>query len=184
MAHILVVEDEINIRELISDILTREGHSIIGVGSGEDAITRAKKEPFDLAVLDLRLPGIDGIETMHRLQKLPEVSFPDVIIITAHATVEAAVEGMRAGAVDFLIKPFEPDALRDAVGRAMSETIAFDRAAKIEPKVLQHNIKFVGQSKELKKLLRSIQQVAGTDATVLLPGESGTGMDLVALGLL
>jgi len=202
MANILVVDDERNMRELIADILAREGHNIKGVGSGESALEAAAKERFDLVILDLKLPGIDGIETMRELRLDPDALLPDVIIITAHATVDAAVEALRAEAIDFLIKPFEPDALRDAVRRATSESLAFDRAAATaDPLVLPQDMGFsedmgivrdednpppmgfVGRSKQLRELLRAVQQIAGTDATVLIMGETGTGKELVARAL-
>ncbi|GEM_PF-460506 len=201
MGNILVVDDEKNMRELIADVLARDGHNITGVGSGESALEVASKERFDLVVLDLKLPGIDGIETMYQLRRSPDASLPDIIIITAHATVDTAIEALRGGAIDFLIKPFEPGALRDVVRRAGSEYLAFDRAAKavpiLDPKDFgipddmgfikdedaDPPLGFIGRSKELKELFRSVQQVAGTDATVLIMGETGVGKELVARAL-
>jgi len=196
MADILVVDDERNMRKLIKDILVRDGHAITTVASGEKALKAAAKQQFDLVVLDLKLPGIDGIETLQRLRPQRDAAAPDVIIITAHATVDAAVEALRAGAIDFLIKPFEPSVLRDTVQRALSESEAFDRTAAtvpvLDPKqfVLPDDLKkiasedsapsIVGRSKELRQLLTRVQQVAGTDATVLITGETGTGKELVA----
>jgi DNA-binding NtrC family response regulator len=196
MADILVVDDERNMRKLIKDILVRDGHAITMVASGEKALKAAAKQQFDLVVLDLKMPGIDGIETLQRLRPQRDAAAPDVIIITAHATVEAAVEALRAGAIDFLIKPFEPSVLRDTVQRALSESEAFDRTAAtvpvLDPKqfVLPDDLKkivsedsapgIVGRSKELRQLLTRVQQVAGTDATVLITGETGTGKELVA----
>ena len=116
-AKILVVEDEANIRSLLEDMLTRDGYHVETVESGEVALKRISLQIFDLALIDLKLPGIDGIELMARLrQQLPEIV---VIVLTAHASLETAVEALRQGAHDYLFKPCKTAELLESVGKGL-----------------------------------------------------------------
>ena len=113
---ILVVDDEIDIREGIERILTRMGHGVVKAGRGEEALDILAREPLDLAILDLKMPGMDGMELHQRLRALNDRII--VIIITGYATIETAIEAMKQGAYDFIPKPFEPEHLRIVVRRA------------------------------------------------------------------
>ncbi|MEW5958658.1 MAG: response regulator transcription factor [Chloroflexota bacterium] len=116
-ANILVVEDEANIRASVENILIDDGHQVVAVGSGEEALARISTETFDLALLDLKLPGIGGIEVLTSLrQQSPETA---VIILTAHASLDTAVEALRLGAIDYLFKPCIPVELGESIRRGL-----------------------------------------------------------------
>ncbi len=115
--HILVVDDEKIIRDGSSRILAKEGYAVITAGSGEEALERFDREPFDLILLDVKMPGIGGIETLRKLKEIdPGLT---VLIVTGYPSTETAVKAIKLGAYDYVTKPFTPDVLRVAVNRAL-----------------------------------------------------------------
>jgi len=180
VGRILVIDDESIIREVLEDILAREGHTITAVGDAETGLKALDQNPFDLVVLDLMLPGLGGLETLKEIKSKE----PDqvVVMITAYGSVETAVQAMRMGAHDYLTKPFKNEdvlrTLRNGLRhrRLLSENRSLRRA-------LQGHARFgelVGKSKAMQDLYRMIEQVAPSRSTVLIQGESGTGKELVA----
>ena len=169
MDKILIVEDNRNFRKMLELNLKRFGLDFVSYSTGEDAILAFNRDIFSLGVIDLKLPGIDGIQLLSNiLEYAPD--FP-VIIITAYGAVEIAVEAVKKGAWDFIQKPFDPELLIDKINRAITEK-------SIERKGKQRRI--VGNSEGVKRAIQLTKKVSITDTTVLLLGESGTGKELFA----
>lgn len=177
---ILVVDDEASVRKSLGGWLEEEGYSVGLAASAKEALEALARDDWDIYLVDIKMPGIDGLELQRRLRDAqPEAT---VIIMTAYASVETAVEAMKQGAYDYVVKPFEPEelgrVLRKAVARKrlVDENVTLRR--KIEEMSAFHGI--VGETREIKKVLEEVELVAETDTTVLVRGESGTGKELVA----
>ena len=179
MFRILVVDDEVPITILLSKILKREGYVVETAGSGEEALAKLPEFVPNLVITDLKMPGIDGIELMRRIRReRPEIDF---ILLTAYATVENAVEAMKAGAREYLIKPLkEPEELRAAVARVLERQALADANALWQTQLAQglppKEVLFAG----MEQVWQEVERVSATGATVLLTGESGTGKSLIA----
>ena len=180
-SRILVVDDERMIRWSIQQALAKDGHSVSTVETGEEAVAQAADESPDLVLLDITLPGIDGIEVLRRLKTQdPAIT---VVMLTAIEELKVVVEAMRLGAYDYVSKPFELDRLRVIVQNALDrrelrQEVEFHRKESVR-KYGFHRI--VGQSPGLRAVVEIARKVAKSEAaTVLLQGESGTGKDLVA----
>ncbi len=177
---VLIVDDEKNMRLSLSSILTDEGYRTRVVESAEQALTLLAQEEFLMVITDARLGGMSGYEFLKQAVKM----FPGVplLMITAYATPKLAVEAIKAGAIDYLAKPFAPEELLHAVARCaerqrlLRENAAL-RARTVEPYRLEQ---IIGESPKIKELRQLIQTVAPTHATVLILGESGTGKELIA----
>jgi len=166
-AHILVVEDDLDLREALTDTLELAGYQISEADCGEKALDVLALKTFDLVVSDVNMPGIDGHELLARINSL--YPFIPVILATAYGNVERAVDAMRVGAVDYLIKPFKPEVLVETVGKYLSGPILTN--ADSGP---------VAEETSSKQLLGMAQRVALSDSTVLISGESGTGKEVLA----
>ncbi|MFO0678923.1 MAG: sigma-54 dependent transcriptional regulator [Polyangiaceae bacterium] len=174
---ILVVDDESSARTGLAKLLEQEGFAVVTAGDGREAIERAADAPPDVVVTDLKMPNMDGIELLGRLRELdPEIP---VIVATAFGDVATAVRAMRAGASDFVTKPIEFDALVVGIERALER-----RALRSEVENLRRHVReregegvvgLIGTSPAMQKVYRVARQVAGSRATVLVTGESGTG---------
>ncbi|HXE90357.1 MAG TPA: sigma-54 dependent transcriptional regulator [Terriglobales bacterium] len=188
MHSVLIVDDEPGIRESLEGVLADEGYATTAVESGEACLQALKKRPYDVVLLDIWLPGIDGLETLERIRQshAPSPSqadeAPEVIIISGHGTIETAVRATKLGAFDFLEKPLSLEKtlilVKNAVEarRLRSENRDFKR---------QHQSKseIVGESVPMKALRKQIALMAPTNGRVLIYGESGTGKELVALAI-
>ena len=179
-ARILVADDEPAIRWLLERLLRQAGHSVTVVEDGTAALARTAAEPFDLAFLDVRMPGLDGLEALSQLrQTAPDTA---VIVMTAHGSVRAAVEAMQRGAYDYLTKPFDNDEVRLLVERA-TEAKALAREV-VALRTGIHEVwefgALVGKSPKMQEVYKTIGRIAGTEVSVLLRGESGTGKEVVA----
>ena len=180
MSKILVVDDEQSMRDFLAIMLTKEGHEVVTAKNGADAIKAVQAEIFDLVITDVKMPGADGIDVLKSVKEIsPETV---VIMITAFATTETAVEAMKIGAYDYIIKPFKVDELKLIIYNSLEkrylrkENILLKR--EIESKAGFAN--FIGKSEPMQKVFSLIRQVADTTSTVLITGESGTGKELVA----
>src|SRR5512145_1238899 len=178
---IMVVDDERMIRWSIQQALTRDGHSVAAVETGEEAVSQASDEVPDLVFLDITLPGIDGLEVLRRLKSIdPSVT---VVMVTATEDLKTAVEAMRLGAYDYVSKPFDIDRLRVIAQNALDrhelrQEVEFHRKESVK-KYGFHRI--VGASRKLAEVVEIARKVARSEAsTVLIQGESGTGKDLLA----
>jgi len=179
MYKILIADDEKNLRWVLAKNLKEEGFSIIEAEDGEEAFNSfVDKEP-DMVILDYRMPKIDGMEVLHRINKINE-KIP-VIMITAHGNTEAAVEAMKLGAVDYLTKPFDMEELKIKINKAlnidwMTREIEYLKSENVQP----FDKRIIGSSRIMHEVFEMIEKVADTHATVLITGESGTGKELIA----
>ena len=177
---ILVIDDEEHMLVLFESVLGKEGYAVVCAASAEDALRLLETEEFDLIVSDLLLPGMDGLTLLQQIKALrPTLPY---ILLTGHGTVRSAVEAMKEGATDYLTKPVDTDELKVVIAKALelrrlTREVEHLRAQVANGHVFPH---IVGQSKPLQALLRLVDLVAGSDATVLLQGESGTGKELIA----
>ena len=178
--YILIVDDEDTQRSLLAGFLKKKGYTVATAASGKEAIEKNRTQGFDLAILDLKMPEIDGIETMTKMKETdPETYF---IILTGFGTVESAVEAMKLGAYDYLGKPINLDELERLIERIQEEQVVHR-----ELEVLREELEvdfdpesFIAESKQMKEVLGLISRVAKSDSTVLVSGESGTGKEVVA----
>jgi len=182
-AKILVVDDESSQRKMLKANLSLDGYQVFEADDGSDAIGKVTAEFFDLILMDNRMSQIDGIEALREIKKISP-GIP-VIIITAYASVETAVEALRAGAHDYLTKPLDIDELRIKV----LQTLEFWRL-KEENLIQKRRIenlfdasKIIGRSAKMREILETVAMVAPTEASVLILGESGTGKELIANAL-
>jgi two-component system, NtrC family, response regulator AtoC len=181
---ILVVDDEPNLRRVLSAQLERDGYDVHAAEDGEQALAILKEHHIDLVITDLRMPRIDGMELLRRAQKL-DAELP-VVMITAHGTVDNAVEALKTGAFDYLTKPFDQLEVRTIVAKALrTRDLSAAEASRpfheIPPEGARYGI--IGQSPSILDLYAVLDRVADTPTTVLITGESGTGKELVARAL-
>jgi two-component system, NtrC family, nitrogen regulation response regulator NtrX len=177
MARILIVDDEQSIRETLREILEYEGYEIEEAKDGEKAIALIKKFNYDAVLSDIKMPKLDGIEVLEKAKSIaPELPF---IMISGHGTMETAIEATKKGAFDFINKPPDLNKLLITVRNAVDKNNLV-----IETKVLKRQItktrEILGDSPSIKKIKKTIEKVAPTDARVLITGENGTGKELVA----
>ncbi len=177
---ILVVDDDEAMRVSFEKFLAKEGHLAVIVENGAQALEKIRSRQFDLAFIDLKLPGIDGIELLKLIRaKNPRL---DIVIITGYGTVETAVEAIKLGAYDYIQKPFSLEAIRQVINKiqekrtilrnAAARQLKFDRDGQIET--------IIGESPRMIEVYELVQKVAPTDSTVLITGETGTGKELIA----
>jgi DNA-binding NtrC family response regulator len=179
---VLVVDDEKTLRGILTTVLGESGYDVLAVESGEEAITRAPDFGPDVALLDLRLTGIDGVETMERLRDSLGPAAPVFIIMTAHGTIRSAVDAIRKGALDYVTKPFDNDELKLTVLRAV-QLRRLERRVEVLESQLEDRFRpenMVGQSGAMDAVFRMTGKIAPLDTTVLISGETGTGKELVA----
>ena len=179
-ANILVVDDQESMRDSCQQSLSRTGYDVDTANNGEQGLDFLKKKSYDLVILDLKMPGLNGIDVLKKIKENdPELV---VIVITGYATIESAVEAMKYGAFDFIPKPFTPESLRVIVKRALST-----REITLENVFLRNELKkglgseiIVGNDKSMKAVEQLVKKVGPTDTTVLITGESGTGKEVIA----
>ena len=178
--NILVVDDEANIRRTLSVCLESEGHRVTAVSNFQDALSEASQKSFDMAFVDLRLGAADGMDLIPRL--LASTPWLKIIVITAYSSIETAVEAMRRGAADYIPKPFTPAQVTMAVNK-VAEVLSLERRVERLQEELgrsEPGTVFSSMSPAVQKMVRLARDVASTDATVLLRGESGTGKTVLA----
>ena len=174
---ILVADDEIDTLDLCSKVLSREGYIISTVKDGLEAINMIEKEPFDLLLLDIRMPGKNGMEVLNAATAIGL----DTVMITAYASVETAVEAMKKGARDYLAKPFAAAEIRSVVDKVISRQGV--RLTEAHLKDAQGFCGLVGTSPAMQELYKMIETIADAESSVLIEGESGTGKELVAMAI-
>lgn len=177
---ILVVDDEAAIRESLNDWLMEDGYEVGLADGGEPAVAMVGEENWDVVLLDLKMPGMDGLEAMEKIK----AARPDceILMMTAFATIDTAVQAIKLGAFDYLVKPFDPDQIEMQIRKILShkdlvmENILLRQ--QLEEKSQYDEI--IGKSDAMQDVFDLISRVAPTDSTVLITGESGTGKELVA----
>ncbi|MBC8199678.1 MAG: sigma-54-dependent Fis family transcriptional regulator [Desulfobacterales bacterium] len=180
MAKILVVDDDPSMREFLEILLTTEGYEVTSASGGKEALGLCKKHKFDLAITDLKMPKVDGIDVLKTIREIsPETM---VILITAFASGETAIAAMKEGAYDYLEKNFDVEDLKAVIKDALSK-----KGVKEEDAVFMKDVEdalsfgdMIGKSKGMLKVYSLVKKVADTTANVLITGESGTGKELVA----
>ena len=179
-AQILVVDDDKTMRDACHQILARQGFQVEEATSARQGLSLLERSSFDVILLDLVMPDLDGLETLKKIKALDNDC--EVVIITGYGSIPAAVEAMQAGAFHFLSKPFVPDDLRAVITRALEK-----RRLNLENLYLHQELKskagwdtVVSQSESMARVLDMASRVAGTDSTVLITGESGTGKSIIA----
>ncbi len=177
---ILIADDEDGVRWVLEKGLREAGYEVTSVGDGEAALRHAEAEPYELIFLDVRMPGLDGLTVLRHLR----ASRPDalVIVMTAHGTMETAIQAMQRGAYDYLAKPFDIDEVLLLAERALAARRLSQEVAQLKTG-LQEVWEFgalIGRHPRMQEIYKAIGRVAASDVTVLLRGESGTGKELVA----
>jgi DNA-binding NtrC family response regulator len=178
-ASLLIVDDESVVRESLGKWFEEEGYLVETAASAREALLKLPRQRWDLALVDIKMPGMDGLELHRKIRQVdPEIT---IIIMTGYASVETAVQALKDGAYDYITKPFDPDDLARLVRKALEH-----RQIKAENVRLRESleeaqaVELVGQSKPMQKAMELIRTVAPMDTTVLIHGESGTGKELVA----
>lgn len=177
---ILVVDDELSIRISLGDLLRRDGYQVEVAESAESALEMLKTQSFDLLMVDVKMPGMDGLEMLERVKEDdPETT---VVVMTAYSSIDSAVQAMKLGAIDYVVKPFDPLKIGTLVKQIFENELM-----RREYKLLKHQVKvcgsygpMIGQSPAMLKLFELIEDVSSTDSVVLISGESGTGKEVLA----
>jgi DNA-binding NtrC family response regulator len=178
--HILIVEDEVNMARTLAKILRRRGFTVDVAGNGHEALAAMGGADFDVVVTDLNMPGMDGMTLLSKMKER-ELS-PVTLVLTGHGTIQSAVEAMRLGAWDYLIKPCHPDDLLLKVQQAL-ETRDLRRQVNRLQTELRHHTRFgeiIGQTESMQKIYATIEAVSQNKSNILISGENGTGKELVA----
>ncbi len=177
---ILIADDEINIRRVLEAILRRDGYDVVTAANGNEALANMSHE-IHTVITDLKMPGLDGMGLLRRLS----AEYPDVpvVMITAHGSVENAVEAVKLGAFDYLEKPFDQEQISQIVSKAMRTHVLARRDARPEDAASRGRFRLVGESPAIRQIYAVVEKVADTPSTVLITGESGTGKELVARAL-
>jgi len=177
MPKILVIDDEKSIRKTLREILEYENFKVDEAGDGAEGSSMAEKEDYDIILCDIKMPKVDGMEALDRIQK----SNPDtpVVMISGHGTIETAVEAVKKGAFDFIAKPLDLNRLLVTIRNAMDKTTLVSDV-KVLKKKISKTYEMIGESKAIEDIQAMIEKVAPTDARVLITGENGTGKELVA----
>lgn len=177
---ILIVDDERIVRESLNKWFLEDGYRVNTAESATDALKKLTSENYDLAFVDIKMPGMDGLELQRRIKEIDKQL--TVIIITAFASVESAVQALKEGAYDYVTKPIDPDELSHIVQNVFNQKKIIAENIQLREKVekLTQIDEIVGESPQIKKVFELISTVSKTDTTVLIRGESGTGKELVA----
>lgn len=177
MARLMVVDDEKGIREALVQVFEYDGHQVRAAEDGPDALLTAESFHPDVIFLDVKMPGMDGLDVLARLHT--ECPGALVVMISGHGTIETAIEATRAGAYDFLEKPLDTDRLLVTLGRALELKGLTDSIADLKSQV-ESRYEIIGTSYQVRQVLDRVERVAPTEARVLVTGENGTGKELVA----
>jgi DNA-binding NtrC family response regulator len=177
---ILIVDDELSVRTSLEEWFIEDGFQVRTAYSAEKALEEMHGGPYDIILLDIKMPGMDGITLQKKLKKIDSQAV--VIIMTAYASVDTAVEALKLGAFDYITKPFDPDDLSRLVKNALKQRDLTEENIQLKEQIseLTGVDEIIGESEGMKRVFEMIHAVAETDATVLIRGESGTGKELIA----
>ncbi len=177
---ILIVDDEESVRDSLLNWFIEDGYRVECAGDARRALTLLESDEFDIILADIKMPGMDGLEMLKRIKSLKKDSI--VIMMTAFATVDTAVQALKDGAFDYVTKPFDPDDLSHLIRNATKQISLIEENEVLKEKVISlENVEdLIGNSEAMKKVLHEIESVAQSNASVIITGESGTGKELVA----
>src|SRR6478736_1484290 len=176
-SRILVIDDEAAIRDSLRMTLEYEGYEFMGAATGQEGLALAERDAPDLVLLDVKMPGMDGIEVLERLRNMNEAV--PVIVVSGHGTISTAVEATKKGAFDFIEKPFASERVLVSLRNALDSRQLRDEVRSLK-KAVEVRHQMIGESAGLKQIMAAIGRAAPTNATVLITGESGVGKELVA----
>jgi DNA-binding NtrC family response regulator len=177
---LLIVDDEPSMRKMLEILFAQEGYSVLAAESAERAMEALAAKPFDLVISDIRMPGLSGLDLLRRLKS--EDSPTEVILMTAYASTESAIEALKLGAFDYVTKPFEVEELANIVRHALEKKALREENVLLKAKLSQQE-KFgeiVGSNARMRHIFALIERIAPTGSTILIQGESGTGKELIA----
>jgi len=179
-AQIIVADDEQDLLQLLVQRLSRKGYNVEGFSSGEAALKALDSRSFDVGIFDIRMPGIDGIELLRETKK--RIKDLEVIILTGHGTIETAIEAMKAGAYDYLTKPYNLSELEIIIKKAIEKKNLAEENTRLKEvlKIEGFRSNLIGESPSFKNMLDLTKRVANSHVPVLIEGESGTGKELIA----
>ena len=177
MSKILIIEDDPKIRAILKEILEEKNHEVEEAGDGLEGFKKLEQAAFDLCICDIKMPKMDGIEV---LEKVTSKGIPtNFVVISAHGTIDIAVEAVKKGAFDFLQKPFDLGRLEITLRNALDKTTLVKETKTLKKKISK-KYDIVGESTPIKEVIAMIEKVAPTDARVLITGANGSGKELVA----
>jgi two-component system nitrogen regulation response regulator NtrX len=176
-SRVLVIDDEAAIRDSLKMTLEYEGYEFLGAATGQEGLSLAEREAPDLVLLDVKMPGMDGIEVLEKLRAMND-ALP-IIVVSGHGTISTAVEATKKGAFDFIEKPFASDRVLVSLRNALDQRQLRDENRRLRT-VVEVRHQMIGESTGLKQVMGAIGRAAPTNATVLITGESGVGKELVA----
>jgi DNA-binding NtrC family response regulator len=177
---ILIVDDEESVRDSLYNWFIEDGYHVECAENANKALSMLENEGFDIILADIKMPGMDGLEMLRRIKLLKSDSI--VIVMTAFATVDTAVQALKDGAFDYVTKPFDPDDLSHLIRNASKQIVLSEENENLKQKVVSlENVEdLIGGSEAIKKVLKEIESVAQSNSSVVITGESGTGKELVA----
>lgn len=177
---ILIVDDELSVRKSLEEWFREDGFQAVTAEDGEAALRQMPAGPYDIIVIDLKMPGMDGVTLQKRIREIDRDAA--IVILTAYASVETAVEALKLGAFDYITKPVDPDDLSHVVQNALRQKELTEENLRLKEKVseLSGPTPIIGESPAMRRVLELLHTVAETDSTVVIRGESGTGKELVA----
>src|SRR3989339_363932 len=177
---ILIVDDEESVRDSLFNWFVVDGYEVACAGNAKEALFQIESRPFDIVLADIKMPGMDGLEMHRRIKTLNKDAI--VIIMTAFASVETAVQALKDGAYDYVTKPFDPDDLSHLIRNATKQiSLSEENEALRERVVSLENVEdIIGTSEAMSQVLREVESVAQSDSSVIIEGESGTGKELIA----
>jgi DNA-binding NtrC family response regulator len=180
---LLIVDDEAVVRDSLSKWFAQDGYVIGTADNAAAALRQLQEHQWDIILLDIKMPGMDGMELQSRIRDTE--SNATIIFITAHASVDTAVQALKAGAFDYVTKPVDPDHLSHLIANALKQRQLATENVQLRERITEFSVsdEIIGESPQMKKVYELIQTVASTDTTVMIRGESGTGKELIARAL-
>jgi DNA-binding NtrC family response regulator len=177
---LLIVDDEESVRESLYNWFIEDGHQVGTAKDSYEALEQMEKQSWDIVLLDIKMPGMDGLELQKRLNEINKSIV--IIIMTAYASVETAVQALKEGAYDYVVKPFSPDDLSRLIRNAARQIELRSENIQLRQKIQQlaRMEDIIGESAQMKRVLELVQTVANSDSTVVIRGESGTGKEIIA----